>query len=193
MVGWNGFISLQNRLPCNENRYGKRLWDISKHTSTYVPSYHNQELRHNERHDISNHRHLDCLLNRLLRCASKKKTLLRFTGHCEGNAPVTVGFPSQKASTTENVSIWSRRHAIGIDNGLLHVWWQLPSVLLMVHCSLDPWSGISVQFQSNCSGFTYKWVCNCSLQSSGHFVPASICWCPHPGRFWLPGICYRKY
>ena len=39
--------------------------------------------------------------------ADNKTSKLRVTGLCEGNPPVTGGFPSQKASSTEKVSIWS--------------------------------------------------------------------------------------
>ena len=48
---------------------------------------------HNERGGVSNHRHLDCLLNRLFRRWSKKTSKLRVTGLCEGNSPVTVNSP----------------------------------------------------------------------------------------------------
>ena len=41
--------------------------------------------RHNERDGLSNHRRLDCLINRLFRCRSKKTSKLRVTGLCEGN------------------------------------------------------------------------------------------------------------
>ena len=61
-------------------------------------------LRHNERDGVSNYRRLDCLLNRLSSRRSKKTSKLRVTGLCEGNPPVTGGFPSQMA-VTENVSI----------------------------------------------------------------------------------------
>ena len=54
---------------------------------------------------VSNHRRLDCLLNRLLGRGSKKTSKLRVTGLCEGNSPVTGEFPTQKASNAENVSI----------------------------------------------------------------------------------------
>ena len=37
---------------------------------------------------------------------SKKISNLRVTGLCEGNSPVTGGFPSQRVSNAENVSIW---------------------------------------------------------------------------------------
>ena len=49
--------------------------------------------RHNERDGVSNHRRLDCLLNRLYRRISNKTSKLCVTGFCEGNPPVTGGFP----------------------------------------------------------------------------------------------------
>ena len=62
-------------------------------------------------HDgISNHWHIGCLLNRLLRGRSKKTSKFRVTGLCEGNSLVTSEFPAQRASDTENVSIWWRLH-----------------------------------------------------------------------------------
>ena len=42
-----------------------------------------------------------CLSNHLLKRISKKTPKLRVTGFCEGNPPVTGGFPSQKASNAE--------------------------------------------------------------------------------------------
>ena len=61
---------------------------------------------------VSNHRHLDCLLNRFFRRRSKKTSKLRVTGLGEGNSPVTAGFPSQRSSNAENVSIWWRHHSL---------------------------------------------------------------------------------
>ena len=43
---------------------------------------------------------------------SKKTSKLPVTGLCEGNSPVTGEFPTQRASSAENVSIWWRHHAI---------------------------------------------------------------------------------
>ena len=68
------------------------------------------EWRHNERHGVSNHRVLDCLLDRLFRRRSKNTSKLHVTGLCEGNSPVTGEFPAQKASNAESVSIWWRHH-----------------------------------------------------------------------------------
>ena len=53
--------------------------------------------RHNDRSGVSNHQPRDCLLNRLFRRGSKKTSILRVTGHCSGNSPVTGEFPTQMA------------------------------------------------------------------------------------------------
>ena len=68
------------------------------------------QWRHNGRDGVSNHRRFDCLLNRLFRRISKKRSKFRITGLCEGNSPVTSEFPSQRASNAGNVSIWWRHH-----------------------------------------------------------------------------------
>ena len=47
------------------------------------------QWRHNECGGVSNHRRLDCSLNRLFRRRSKKTSKLRVTVLCEGNSPVT--------------------------------------------------------------------------------------------------------
>ena len=51
------------------------------------------QKRHNERDGISNHRRLDCFVNRLFRHRSKKTLKPRVTGLCEGNSPVIREFP----------------------------------------------------------------------------------------------------
>ena len=65
-------------------------------TKTYVTI--TLQWRHNERDGVSNHRPLNRLFNRLLRRRPNKTSKLRATGLCEGNPPVTGGFPSQRAS-----------------------------------------------------------------------------------------------
>ena len=69
------------------------------------------QWRHNEHDGVSNNRRLDCLLNCLFRRRSKETSKLRVTSLCEGNSPVTVEFPAQRASNGENISIWWRHHA----------------------------------------------------------------------------------
>ena len=61
----------------------------------------------------SNHRRLDCLLNRLFRRRSKKTSKPSVTALCEGNPPVTGGFPSQRSGDAEDVSIWWRHPVLG--------------------------------------------------------------------------------
>ena len=52
------------------------------------------------------------LLNRLIRCRSKKTSKLRVTGLCAGNSPETGEIPAQRASNAENVSIWWSHHGV---------------------------------------------------------------------------------
>ena len=68
---------------------------------------------HNEHDGISNHHNLNHLLNHFFRCKSKKTSKICVTGLCEGNQLVTGGFPSQRASTAENISIWWNHHGDG--------------------------------------------------------------------------------
>ena len=62
--------------------------------------------RHNGRDGVSNHQLHYCLLKRLFWRRSKETSKLRVTGLCAGNSPGTGGFPAQRASNAENVSIW---------------------------------------------------------------------------------------
>ena len=81
--------------------------------------HHTLKWRHNEHDGVSNHQVNDCLLNRLFRCRLNKTSMLRVTGPCAGNPPVTGEFPTQKASNAENVSIWWRHHEIpNVGHGL---------------------------------------------------------------------------
>ena len=81
-------------------------WDNEQRTSFPL------QRRHNERDGVSNHQPHDRLRNRLFRRRSKKTSKLRVTGLCNGNSPVACEFPAQRASNAENVSIWSRHHAV---------------------------------------------------------------------------------
>ena len=59
---------------------------------------------------VSNHRRFECLLKSLFRRRSKKTSKHPVTGICEGNPPLTGGFPSQSTSNAENISIQWRNH-----------------------------------------------------------------------------------
>ena len=68
------------------------------------------QWRHNERYGVSNRQVHNCLLKLLFRRRSKKTSKLSITGLCVGNSPVTGEFLAQRASNTENASIWWRHH-----------------------------------------------------------------------------------
>ena len=91
---------------------------------------HTLQWHHNEHDGISSHQHLDCLVNRLFRHRSKKISKLCISGLCEGNPPVTSGFPSQMASNMENVPIWWHHHH---NLNTMHVYpsMQCPSFVIL--------------------------------------------------------------
>ena len=66
------------------------------------------QWRHNDYDGVSIIQPHGCLLIRLFRRRSKKTWTLRVTCLCAGNSPVTGEFLAQRASYTENVSIWCR-------------------------------------------------------------------------------------
>ena len=94
------------------------------------------QLRHNRRDGVSNHRRLDCLLDRLFSRRSKKTSKLRVTGLCEGNSPVTGEFPAQRASNAGNVSIWWRHHVSEAAKGIPLNIAELP---IIVASSFSDW------------------------------------------------------
>ena len=48
--------------------------------------------------------------------ADQRKSKRYVTGLCAGNSSVTDEVPAQKASYTENVSIWWRNHGMNEEN-----------------------------------------------------------------------------
>ena len=53
------------------------------------------QWRNIERDGVWNHTRLDCMVNRFLKRRSKKTSNLRVTGLCDGNPPVTDGYPTK--------------------------------------------------------------------------------------------------
>ena len=107
--------------------YGHTRQDSDHPGSWWVTSHALPEAlrwRHNGRDSVSSHQPRECLLNRLIRCRSKKTSKLRVTGLCAGNSPRTGEFPAQMASYAENVSIWWRHHEQTSPR-----WWSLLGLL----------------------------------------------------------------
>ena len=72
--------------------------------TTKLPSWQllvSLQWRHNERDGVSYRRRLDWLFVQPFVQAQLKKSKLCATGLCEGNPPVTGGFPSRRASNSE--------------------------------------------------------------------------------------------
>ena len=108
---WNHLIKLLlDFLPVQLlNR--KYIYKQILHGESHSSSWPGLQWRHNEHDGFSNHQLHDCLFNSLFRRRWKKTSKLCVTGLCVGNSPVTGEFPAQRASNTENVSIWWRHHA----------------------------------------------------------------------------------
>ena len=87
---------------------------------SYVPDVINViTATSNDRHGYSNCRSIECLFNRLFRLTTNEHQMSVLLGLCEGNPPVTSGFPSQRASKAENVSIWWRYN---MSSTLYDIW-----------------------------------------------------------------------
>ena len=115
---WRNFVIMTFRFPvpvCNsqdtEHINGTATW-LSKTPLTHKITYALLWC-HNGHDGVSNHQPQHCLLNRLFRRRSKKKSNLRVTGLFAGNSPETGEFTAQRASNAENVSIWWRHHELG--------------------------------------------------------------------------------
>ena len=98
--------------PCYNYKMERSV--LVLHSTVCLPTcaFGSLRWRHNG-HDIaSNHQPHGCLLNRLFRRRSRKRSKLRVTGLCVGNSPGTGEFPAQMASNAENVPIWLPHHDV---------------------------------------------------------------------------------
>ena len=80
--------------------WGRYTFSISSDLANM--SISSSQWRHN---GVSNRQRLDCLLSCLFRCRSKQLWKLCVTGLCEGNPPVTGGFPSDRANNAEGIKL----------------------------------------------------------------------------------------
>ena len=83
-----GYFALNAQTPYGLNTNGKHP---RRHAASDTLHW-----RYNEHDAVSNHQRLNCLLNRLFRCGSKKTSELRVTGLCKGNSPVIGHFPHKR-------------------------------------------------------------------------------------------------
>ena len=111
------------------------------------------QWRNNERHGISNHRRVDCLLSRLFRRKSKKTPRPRVNDLCARNSAVTGELPAQKASNAETISIWWRHHDqsasyITVSDILRHLCLDIKSwpFQLCYRCNFHRWSMVLARY-----------------------------------------------
>ena len=81
----------------------------------YFMWIHYERLRN---HNKAKHNKTVCIFLGIY-CRSKKTSMLRVTGPCAGNSPVTGEFPAQRASNEENVSIWWHHHGCNVHKVLV--------------------------------------------------------------------------
>ena len=108
---------------CRIRNLGTRLFRLIECTLQW---------RQYQRDDVSNHRRLDCLFNRLFKRWSKKTSQLRVTGLCEGNSPVTGEFPAQKWPETRKV--FSFDNAIMLYDAFMTLWRHHDSMRTICVC-----------------------------------------------------------
>ena len=101
-----------NILTWTENLY-RCLYQRKILTNGYMAELIDQrslQWRHNERDGVSYHQPHDCLLNRLFKAVIKGNIKAPRHWLCEGNPPVTGGFPRQRASGAESVILCAFLH-----------------------------------------------------------------------------------
>ena len=119
VIYWAGLVNRWTRLPGQQEitwgQYDFQFHFVRRQRENEQIPWHFLDIyssmcdhvhfqwRHNERDGVSNHRRLDCLLNRLAWRRSKKTSRLRVTSLCYGNSPMTCEFPAQRASNAGNV------------------------------------------------------------------------------------------
>ena len=128
----SNIIFTRFRLWAHKPLTGQTFWKMWIKLHTLVITL---QWRHNEHDSVSNHQPHDCLHKHLIRDRSKKTSKLRVTGLCAENSPVTGEFPAQRASNTENVSIWWRHHDSAVIYyivytclfifGMFCIWWRV--------------------------------------------------------------------
>ena len=126
------------------------------------------QWRNNEHDGVSNHRRMDCLLNRLSMHRSRQTSKLRVTCLCAGNSPVTGEFPAPRASNPENISIWWRHHALVLKGP--H-WWIHSHYGHRLACIWGELTCVQYCTLINCFGLHYDVTQLCFAPNTGKLGP----------------------
>ena len=107
---WPFLRGIHLRWQLTRHQHWFRQW---LHTKQAKGHYSNQwciSTMSNDHQDILIHLLLDCLYSSVRRLTSNENQNSASLALCGGNPPVTDGFPSQRASNAESVSIPWRHH-----------------------------------------------------------------------------------
>ena len=88
------------------------VWCINPYPSRFFFCHRVLQWRHYERNSVSNHRRLDCLLNRLFKRRSKKHQSSASLVFMMAIQRWPLNSPGQRSSNAEDVSIWWRHHGL---------------------------------------------------------------------------------
>ena len=127
------------------------LWNLTGASAAVITFC--TERHYNKWDGVSNHRRLDGLLNRWFNSRSRKTSKLRITGLCEGNPPVSDGFPSQRVSNAENVSIRWRHHDSGLSCHVQNV------VAISLPRFKTQWNELSIKLNCRWNLFSETGLC----------------------------------
>ena len=124
-----GFLHVTDWIPGRGNRNTRIMCGdlIIRKFMPICVCWHSMASLEASQDAVSNHRRLDCLLNRWFRCTSKKTSKLCVKVLCEENPSVTGKFPSQilRAVFTEE----NKKHQLETGDhfvSALICWWSRP-------------------------------------------------------------------
>ena len=128
-----------------------------------LPSFRVIKAMSNDCHGIWNYWLVECLFNSLFRLTAKKHQSSTLLSLCEGNPPVTTGFPAQRGINAEIIFILWRHKCEGHQPAYFSVdeWCkiQIYSCLLKKNCV--------------CSDLIWRWVTRISVPVVANRVTGS--------------------
>ena len=107
------------------------------------------QWRCNERHGVSNHLHLDCLLNRLFRRTSKETSKVRVTSLCEGIHRWQVDSPHKEPVT------WNM---FPFDDVFICTWWHCVTRILFGEYDKINENAVHLAFFFAALRFVITWI-----------------------------------
>ena len=117
----------------------------------------------NERHGVSNLLQVDCLLSRLFRLSTKQISNLALLTLCAWNPPVTSGYPAQRTSNAEIISISWRRQKEGNNCQCWILFYMITISTSMVETNTK-----RMEIDHLCLHFTYHGVYKVYILTSNH-------------------------